>query len=88
MGATLQTRRKSGNYQGGCGLTAFTAAFFAAAGDRFLQATASAFAFYGLCADKAEKISDKPGGFSVAFLDTLYSIENEDISTLIKVRDS
>ncbi len=71
----------------GCGLTAVTAAFCAVAEGKLLQATASAFAFYGLCADKAVKTSDKPGSFSVAFLDTLYSIENEEISALIKVRN-
>jgi len=69
----------------GCGLTTVTAAFCAVAGEKIFEATASAFAFYGICAEKAVMTSDNPGSFSVAFLDALYSIEDEDISTHINV---
>jgi len=46
---------------------------------------AAAFGFYGLCGDLSIKISNKPGSFFVVFIDTLYSIQQQDIDTLLKV---
>jgi hydroxyethylthiazole kinase len=69
----------------GCGLSAVTGAFCAVADGNLLAATAAAFGFYGLCGDLAIKISDKPGSFFVAFIDTLYSIQQNDIDDFLKV---
>jgi hydroxyethylthiazole kinase len=69
----------------GCGLSAVTGAFCAAADGDLLTATAAAFGFYGLCGDLAIKISDKPGSFFVSFIDTLYSIHQKDINAFLKV---
>ncbi|MEE4114480.1 MAG: hydroxyethylthiazole kinase [Desulfobacteraceae bacterium] len=63
----------------GCGLSAVAGAFCAVAGDDLLAATAAAFGFYGLCGELAFGISDRPGGFFVAFLDTLYSAGKAEI---------
>ncbi len=72
----------------GCGLSAVTAAFCAAAdGDPTLAATA-AFAFYGLCGELAVKSSEKPGGFYVAFLDRLYDTGAAQIKTSLKVLEA
>ena len=69
----------------GCGLSAITGAFCAVSNGELLAATAAAFGFYGLCGDLAIKISNKPGSFFVAFIDTLYSIQQQDIDALLKV---
>lgn len=69
----------------GCGLSAVTAAFCAAADGDFTLAAAAAFAFYGLCGDLAIRTSDKPGSFYVAFLDRLHSTGAEEIKSGIKV---
>lgn len=68
----------------GCGLSAAVAAFCAAAddgsdgGDLF-DAVVSAFGFYGICGEMAARIADKPGGFAVAFIDSLYAAGDDDI---------
>jgi len=69
----------------GCGLSAVVGAFCAASGEDLLAATAAAFGVYGLCGDLAIKISDKPGSFFTAFLDTLYGLEPEDIHAGLRV---
>jgi hydroxyethylthiazole kinase len=69
----------------GCGLSAVTAAFCAMARDELLQATAAAFGFYGLCGELAAVISDKPGSFFVAFLDSLYATGEKEINRLLKI---
>ena len=69
----------------GCGLSAVTGAFCAVAKGDLISAAAAAFGFYGLCGDLAFQISDKPGSFSVAFTDTLYSVNPKDISSLLKI---
>jgi len=71
----------------GCGLSAITGAFCAVSDGGLLAATAAAFGFYGLCGDLAIQISDKPGSFFVAFVDTLYSVNHNDISALLKVEN-
>jgi len=71
----------------GCGLTAVTAAFCAVADNNLTLATAAAFGYYGLCGDLAIKTSDKPGSFHVAFIDHLYSTENEEIKKHLKIKE-
>lgn len=68
----------------GCGLTSVIAAFCAVSGTDKIEATAAAFGFYGLCAELAAEISEKPGSFSVAFLDTIYSAGEKEIERLLK----
>lgn len=69
----------------GCGLSAVTGAFCAVSQGELLPATAAACAVYGLCGDLAVQISDKPGSFAVAFVDTLYSISKKEIDALLKI---
>jgi len=71
----------------GCGLSAVTAAFCAIAGGELLPATTAAFALYGLCGDMAERISDKPGSFFVAFIDALYSVDRKEIDAFLLVNE-
>lgn len=71
----------------GCGLSAVTAAFCAVAEGRLIEATAAAFGFYGLCADLAITISDKPGSFQVAFIDALYTAGAGEIRNSLKVKE-
>jgi hydroxyethylthiazole kinase len=72
----------------GCGLSAMVGAFCAATDDGdLLSATAAAFGFYGLCGDLAIKISDKPGSFFTAFVDTLYNVRDEDIQAGLRVEE-
>ena len=63
----------------GCGLSAVAGAFCAVARDDLLAATAAAFGFYGLCGELALAVSDRPGSFFVAFLDSLYSAGSDEI---------
>jgi len=70
----------------GCGLSAVTGAFCAVSEGELLTATAAAFGVYGLCGDLAIKVSDKPGSFFVAFIDTLYSINQKDMDTFLKIK--
>lgn len=70
----------------GCGLTSVIAAFCSVAGGKLLEATAAASGFYGLCAEIAAGISEKPASFSVAFIDTLFSAGEEEIKNLLKAR--
>jgi hydroxyethylthiazole kinase len=69
----------------GCGLSAVTAAFCAAAEGDMLAAVAAAHGFYGLCGDLAIKVSHRPGSFFVAFLDMLYTTGSQDIHAGLKV---
>jgi hydroxyethylthiazole kinase len=69
----------------GCGLSAVVGAFCAVgAGDR-LAATAAAFGYYGLCGELAARISDRPGSFFVAFLDTLYAAGQDEINDHLRI---
>jgi hydroxyethylthiazole kinase len=63
----------------GCGLSAVAGAFCAVARDDLLAATAAAFGFYGLCGELAMAVSQRPGSFYVAFLDSLYSAGSAEI---------
>lgn len=68
----------------GCGLTSAIGAFCAVSNGDLIEATTSAFGFYGLCAEIAASISEKPGSFQTAFLDTLYSAGEKEIAKYMK----
>ena len=69
----------------GCGLSAVTGAFCAVADGDLLAATAAAFGYYGLCGELAHDVSDRPGSFFTAFVDTLYSAGADDIQENLKI---
>ncbi|WP_273264727.1 hydroxyethylthiazole kinase [Flexistipes sinusarabici] len=63
----------------GCGLSAVTGAFCSVLPKDKLKACVAASALFSACGEKAAKISDKPGSFITAFLDTLYTCDDEDV---------
>ncbi|MFO7931685.1 MAG: hydroxyethylthiazole kinase [Thermodesulfobacteriota bacterium] len=71
----------------GCGLSAVAGAFCAVDDGLRLEAVTSAFAFYGRCAELAAAVSDKPGSFYTAFIDTLQSAGESEITRGLKVRE-
>ena len=72
----------------GCGLSAVTGAFCAAAGFDHVTATAAAFCWYGLCGEQAAASSTGPGSFFVAFLDALSQVGRSEIMDGLKVRET
>ena len=68
----------------GCGLSAVAGAFCAVADGDLLEAVAAAFGYYGLCAELALTISDRPGSFLTGFVDALYAAGADDIRTYLK----
>ncbi|MGA6926894.1 MAG: hydroxyethylthiazole kinase [Desulfosarcina sp.] len=71
----------------GCGLSAITGAFCAAADGRSrLTAVAAAFGYYGLCGELALAVSDRPGSFFVAFLDALYTVGEPEIRDRLRIQ--
>jgi hydroxyethylthiazole kinase len=64
-----------------------TAAFCAVADGELLYASTAAAAFYGLCGEMAERVADKPGSFSVAFIDALYSVGKKEIDEFLRVSE-
>lgn len=70
----------------GCGLSAVTGAFCAAAGDAsLLDATVSAFGYYGVCGELAAARGNGPGSFFPAFLDALYSLTPNELARRLRV---
>ena len=69
----------------GCSLSAVSGAFCAVADGAFLEATAAAFGFYGVCGDLASQVSDKPGSFATAFVDCLYSTGAKELDALLNI---
>jgi hydroxyethylthiazole kinase len=63
---------------GGCALGAVIAAFASLGEDR-LQSTVAACAVYAIAAEQAATTATGPGSFSVAFLDRLANITEQDI---------
>ena len=61
----------------GCSATAMIGAF-ASVNNNPLQAAAHAMVMLGVAADKAEKISQGPGSFSINLLDRLYHFSEQD----------
>ncbi len=70
----------------GCGLSSTVGAFIGT-GDDSLEATVAAFAFYGIAGEKALQKSPGPGSFNAAFMDALYTIDDEDL-TAVKIREA
>jgi hydroxyethylthiazole kinase len=70
----------------GCGLTATVGAFCAVAEDP-LAATTGAFAFYGLAGEIAARTARAPGSFQIAFLDALYTIDEEELRAGLKIAE-
>ncbi len=65
----------------GCGLSATVGAFLGVEKDSLI-ATVSAFGFYNMAGEIAEKHSTGPGSFSVAFLDALDEVSDKDLENL------
>jgi len=72
----------------GCGLSAVVGAFCAVDAADPAKATAAAFGFYGLCGDLAVKVSNRPASFSVDFVDQLYLVGSEEITSSLRVREN
>ncbi len=65
----------------GCGLSAITGAFCAVAQDiPLVEAVAAAFGFYGVCGEIAAAQSQAPGSFQTAFLDTLFTLSDNELA--------
>ncbi len=62
----------------GCGLSATVGAFIAVNDDAF-EATVSAFAYFGLAGEIANKSAKGPGSFEIAFRDALYNLSVDDL---------
>lgn len=69
----------------GCGLSAVCGAFCAVSQGRWIEATAAACGFYGLCGDAAVQVSDKPASFFTAFQDCLYALGADEIEKELKI---
>ena len=67
----------------GCSLTAMIASFLAVNTDRF-AASVHAMACMGLVSEVAEKKSAGPGSFYSQLLDSLYSVQKNDLHALLK----
>ena len=65
----------------GCGLSATVGAFLGVEKNTLI-ATASAFGFYNIAGETAEKFSKGPGSFSVAFVDALAQVSDKDLENL------
>ena len=70
----------------GCGLSAIVGAFCAVARDcEPVEAVAAAFAYYGLCGEKAWSVSTAPGSFFSAFVDALHAVSPAEVMAGIRV---
>ena len=67
----------------GCTATALTGAFLAVDPD-FLQAASNAMALMGIAGEKASLMSHGPGSLALNFIDTLYGLNPEEDSKLIR----
>jgi hydroxyethylthiazole kinase len=67
----------------GCSLTAMLASFSTVNTDR-LTASVHAMAYMGLVSEYAEKKSKGPGSFYSQLLDSLYSVQKNDLQALLK----
>jgi hydroxyethylthiazole kinase len=65
----------------GCGLSATIGAFLGVEKDSLI-ATVSAFGFYNIAGEIAERNSKAPGSFNVAFVDALYEVTDKDLKNL------
>lgn len=67
----------------GCSLNGVIAAFLV--GQKPLEATVAAMAYYGLAGEIAARTAQGPGSFAVAFLDALANLTHEALSAGAKV---
>lgn len=65
----------------GCLLTSITSAFVSTAEDQIYEASIEAVTGYGIAAELAMKTASGPGSFVPSFLDQLYDLNEESIST-------
>ncbi len=70
----------------GCTATALIGAFCAVESDYFLAST-SAMLVMGVAGELAGLLSHGPGSFHMQFLDTLYTLKEEDITDRMKLTD-
>ncbi|MFC5370289.1 hydroxyethylthiazole kinase [Arcanobacterium bovis] len=70
----------------GCALGAFIAAFLAVEETSNLAAVVAAHICYGVAAERAAACSSGPGSFVPAFIDTLYSLDDDAIAAYAKVQ--
>ena len=68
----------------GCGLTGLIGATLGTGVDAF-AATRSALTIYAIAGDLAAERADAPGSFRVAFIDALYQINPQDISSRLRL---
>ncbi|MDR1318920.1 MAG: hydroxyethylthiazole kinase, partial [Treponema sp.] len=67
----------------GCTATALTGAFAAVNGDYF-EAAAGAMAVMGIAGEIAARSAGGPGSFQTCFLDALYNLKEEDVTSRLK----
>ncbi len=70
----------------GCTATAVIGAFCAVESDYFLAST-MAMVVMGIAGELAGGLSNGPGSFQMQFLDALYNLKEEDISTRMKLQE-
>ncbi|PWE50970.1 hydroxyethylthiazole kinase [Thioclava sp. NG1] len=70
----------------GCSLTGLVAAFLA--GQPRFEAVVAALAYFGLAGESAGASALGPGSFQVAFLDALYAIDAEALSTGARIESA
>lgn len=68
----------------GCTASALTGACIAVTDDSHLAAV-TAMAIMGVCGEIAQQHSTGPGSFQVAFLDALYRLTAEQLSTMLRI---
>ncbi len=65
----------------GCALSSLMGAFISVSEDSTFGAL-SALAFYGACAEKASRVSNGPGSFSINFIDAIYNLKQEEFTEI------
>ncbi len=70
----------------GCALTGITACF--AVGQKTLEATVAALAYYGLAGEVAAQSAQGPGSFQVSFLDALHQMTPDQLTAGAQVTET
>lgn len=70
----------------GCSATTVISCFCAVEPD-LLVASAAALGYYGLAGEEAARISNGPGSFQAALLDTLYNLPEKIIQEKLRIRE-
>lgn len=71
----------------GCSLGATCAAFAAVAEDA-LEAAVSAHALFSAAGTKAAQLTQSPGSYLPTFLDALYTMGDDEVSSLVQIKES